>query len=363
MVPKLAKWAKELYVFQRTPSSVAHRGNKATDVKWFNKEVRGSGPGWQRRRAENFNDYISDAPTGEDLIADEWTSMRTFSVLVGKPERIQNIPEYIAKTQAIDLPRQERIRQRVADTLKNRSTAAKLMPRRPGWRKRPAFRDEYLLTFNRPNVYLVDTNGKGINRINKAGPVVAGTEYPIDVLIFGTGFYTPAGDSPAARSNSKIYGRGGKSLDDHWAEGVSTLHGIITPGFPNLFFPGPHQAGASENAVYTLDILSEHIVYLLREAEKSSKDGKAVTIEPDSEATDKWSTECLSRAGVYATLGGCTPGYLNAEGAADKPKSTDETMKAARAAVWGEGMRSYIDILNNWKADSKFQGIKFTPVL
>lgn len=359
-VPQLAKWAKELYVFQRTPSAVDVRNNKETNIEWFNREVRGSGKGWQRRRAENFNSWVSDSPISEDMVADAWTKMRTFSILVGKPEPVIDIPAYIAERQATDLMRQERIRERVDDIVNDKQTAEKLKPWYSGWCKRPTFHDEYLPSFNLNNVHLIDTNGRGVERISTAGPVVGGIEYPVDVLIFSTGFYTPAGDSPAARSNSEIYGRGGASLDSQWKEKVSTLHGIITSNFPNLLFPGPHQSGASANAVYALDWLSEHIVYLLSEAQKASRDGK-IYIEPEVDATEQWATEVLSRAGNYAALAGCTPGYLNAEGAADRPKSQEEMLKGARAALWGTGIADYTNKLEEWKADHKFKGLLFSP--
>lgn len=358
-IPHLARWAKELYVFQRTPSAVDIRNNKATDIEWFKKEVAGSGKGWQRRRSENFNSYISDSPNGQDMVADEWTKMRTFSILVGKPGAITDIPSYVAKARAIDLPRQERIRRRVEESVKDKDTAEKLKPWYAGWCKRPAFHDDYLPTFNRPNVHLIDTDGKGVDKVTADGIVVAGKEYPLDVLIFGTGFYTPAGDSPAARANTKIYGRGGISLDDRWKEKISTLHGIFTKDFPNLFFPGPHQSGGAANAVFALDLLSEHIAWLLGESRKRSKDSR-VYIEPEDQAMEDWAKEIVSRASIYAPLAGCTPGYLNSEGAADKPKTMEETMKGARGAMWGEGVASYIQQISQWRADGKFDGLLLT---
>lgn len=357
-IPHLAQWSKELYVFQRTPSAVDVRANKATDVSWFKKEVSGSGKGWHRRRAENFNAHISDAPTGNDMVRDEWTRMRTFSVLVGKPGKISDIGAYVANAQSIDLPRQERIRQRVDQVVKDKETAQKLKPWYAGWCKRPAFHDGYLETFNRPNVTLVDTQGKGVERATADGLVVAGKEYPVDVLVLSTGFYTPASDSPATRAHSKIFGRNGVSLDDTWSQGISTLHGVITPGFPNLLFPGPHQSGASANAVYMLDVLSEHIVWLLVEAQKRGKDGR-IYVEAESEASETWAQQVASRALVYAPIAGCTPGYLNGEGAADQPKSQEQMAKAARGALWGEGIADYLEQVNAWKASPDLNGVVF----
>lgn len=358
-IPELGKWAKELYVFQRTPSAVDIRNNKATNLEWFDREVRGSGTGWQRRRAENFNLHVCNVDMDTDFVADEWTRMRTFSSVVGTPKRITDIPAFITSTQELDLPRQEKIRKRVDDIVSDKATAENLKPWYSGWCKRPCFHDDYLPTFNRPNVKLVDTNGKGINRVTKSGMVVDGVEYPLDVVIFGTGYYIKGAESPAGKGGFKAYGRGHVDMDDKWGEGVATLQGLITDGFPNFFFCGPNQAGACANVVYTIDVLSEHIVFIIAEALKRSE-GKRAVIEPSITAEEEWVQKIVARAGAFANLAGCTPSYFNAEGEADKPKSDEEIAKAARCAPWGEGIQSYVELIKDWRADGKLDGLIVT---
>lgn len=361
-VPELGKWAQELYIFQRTPSSVDSRGNRATDPEWFNREVRGSGKGWQRRRAENFNLNVSNAPIKLDLVSDEWTRMRTFSCVVGTPNKVSDIPTFLAYSQALDLPRQEKIRKRVEATVRNKETAEKLKPWYSGWCKRPCFHDEYLQTFNRPNVKLVDTQGRGVDKITKIGAVVAGVEYPLDVIIFGTGYYIKGSSSPAGKGGYQVYGKGGLSLDDKWEEGVATLHGIITDRFPNLFFQGPNQAGASANMAYMMDVFSEHITYIISEASKRAKErGGNIYIEPSQGAEEEWAKQITARAGAFAALSGCTPGYMNAEGAADKPKSGEQIAKAVKGAFWGEGIHSFVQVINQWRNEGTLEGLVLEP--
>ncbi|KAJ6005147.1 hypothetical protein N7451_003091 [Penicillium sp. IBT 35674x] len=355
-IPELAKWAKQLVVFQRTPSAVDARNNRVTDTKWFDREVRATGRGWQRRRCANFNAHVSNQQMTQDLVDDEWTRMRTFSIIVGTPTEISDIPSYIQSVHALDIPRQERIRKRVDQVVRDPVTAEKLKPWYSGWCKRPCFHDEYLPTFNRPNVTLVDTNGKGLDSISKAGPVVAGTEYPVDILIYSTGFFTPTGDSPAARAGAKIYGRGGISLDDQWAQGVTTLHGITTDNFPNLFFPGPNQAAASANQVYVLDELSEHIVYVLSEAMKIVGNGRFL-VEANRQAMEEWTKEVISRAAAFAAMNGCTPSYLNLEGGADKARTPEQQLKGVRGVMWGQGIASYVKRLEQWRSSGSLDGL------
>jgi cation diffusion facilitator CzcD-associated flavoprotein CzcO len=67
-VPHLGRHAKQLYVFQRTPSSVDVRGNAPTDPAW----VATLTPGWQKRRMDNFNILVAGGFQDEDLVSDGW---------------------------------------------------------------------------------------------------------------------------------------------------------------------------------------------------------------------------------------------------------------------------------------------------
>ena len=228
--------------------------------------------------------------------------------------------------------------------------------------KRPTFSDEYLQAFNQPNVHLVDTDGKGVDSATATGFVVRGQEYPFDVLVLSTGYVTPSigGGSPAARTGIEIRGRDGKSLDDKWKNhGAATLHGVCSNGFPNLFFTPLSQSAQASNNAFTLDVGTEHAVHIIKEAE--AKVGSGTVVEVSSAAEEAWSLEIMRRAGWFASVMGCTPGYITSEGEALRQSGDPiEMAKKARSGNWTEGMESFIKVLKAYRADGSLQGIEVT---
>lgn len=361
-LPQLAKSAKEVYVFQRTPSAVHWRGLKPTEPEVFKTKIAAK-KGWQKERRMNFQSYLNNAPEPgqENLVGDAWTELRAFSAVMGTPGKIieataEKLGEHVDRMYALDMERAERARALVDEVVKDKGTAAKLKAWYPVWCKRPTFSDDYLDCFNLPNVHLVDTDGKGLSSATKSGLVFEGKEYPLDVLILSTGYRTPAigNGSPAARTGIEIYGRKGRSLEDKWqTEGASTLHGLGTNGFPNLFFVGPTQAASAANFVLTLDIGADHLAYIISEARRKNKRVLEVSVEAEKE----WTMECLKRAAWFSAVAGCTPGYINSEGEAMKPGSSlQERMKLVQAAGWGEGVANYVKILEDWRAAGDLKG-------
>ena len=275
---------------------------------------------------------------------------------------MESIPAHVGSLHALDLPRQQRLRDRVEQTVKDKSTAEKLKAWYPGWCKRPCFYDDYLPTFNLPNVTLVDTDGKGVDCVTENGVMVAGTEYKLDLLILGTGFRAPSEGSPAFRAGMSVTGRDGLSLDKKWTDGIETLHGVISRGFPNLFWPGPRQAGATANQCFVLDNLATHVAYILSESERRATreqlSSQTFTVEPTAEAVEEWSMQILMRAATFAGLSGCTPGYLNRQGEIDRVTDQAARMKAARGAIWGRGILSYLDTLEGWRGQGNMRGLE-----
>jgi hypothetical protein len=209
-------------------------------------------------------------------------------------------------------------------------------------------------------VHLVDTDGKGVDSATASGLVFEGKEYPLDVLILSTGYVTPSigGGSPAVRTGIEIYGRDGKSLDDKWKNhGASTLHGVCSNGFPNLFFAPLSQSGQASNNVFTLDVGTEHIVYIIGKAE--AKAGGNALVEVTSEAEEAWALDIMRRAGWFATVMGCTPGYITSEGEALRQSEDQmEMMKKARGSQWDEGMGSFLKMLQEYRADGSIRGFE-----
>src|SRR5262249_24005711 len=149
-----------------------------------------------------------------------------------------------------DFRKMNQIRARVDAVVKERKTAEALKPWYRQFCKRPTFNDEYLPAFNRPNVTLVDTRGRGVDRITDKGLVFDGVEYEVDCIIFATGF--EVGTAYTRRAGFEVYGRGGKSLTEYWSGGLRTLHGFYSSGFPNCFHMGITQNTVTANFPHML---------------------------------------------------------------------------------------------------------------
>src|SRR6185437_13195537 len=181
-VPHLGEWAKELYVFQRTPSSVDVRGSRETDPDW----VASLEPGWQRRRQDNFNILVAGGDQDEDLVHDGWTDIFRSVTGTAAKEMARKLgrrltgAERAEVTTIVDYRKMNQVRARVDAIVNDPDTAAALKPWYRQFCKRPCFHDEYLQTFNRPNVRLVDTRGKGVERLTATSVVANGRDYPVD---------------------------------------------------------------------------------------------------------------------------------------------------------------------------------------
>ncbi|KAK3937701.1 Pentalenolactone D synthase [Diplogelasinospora grovesii] len=375
-VPHLARWAKEVYVFQRTPSSVTWRGQRPTDPQEWETKIA-SKKGWQMERMLNFNAYLTNSPRQgeENMVGDGWTEIPAYCALLGCPDWdiVEPTPEkigaHVARLYKLDVAATEAKRARVDQIVKDAETAGKMKAWYPTWCKRPTFSDEYLQTFNLPHVHLVDTDGKGVSSATERGLVVAGKEYPLDILILGTGYRTPAvgNGSPARRTGIQVYGRGGNSLDDKWQNhGAATLHGVCSNGFPNLFFMGSTQTASAANFVLALEVHTRHVAHMIAEAERKvagRNDGSRAVVEVTSEAEEAWTVEIMRRAAWFASVMGCTPGYITSEGQRTQvPQDPMEMMKASRAGAWSQGMENFIGLLEEWKKDGSLKGLEITPV-
>jgi cyclohexanone monooxygenase len=277
LVPEVAKWAKELLVFQRTPSSVGVRDQYETPPDYVDTSSRG----WQRARRYNFQALISGMPQDNDDVRDGWTKLTAAITPPASREvtaRLGRDPtkeELRLLAEIYDYGVMNSLRSRVDEVVKDPTTAEALK----GWYrwfcKRPCFHDDYLEAFNRPNVRLIDTKGMGVEKVTENGVIVSGTEYAADCLIFATGF--EAGISYTRLTGFELYGYEGISLSEHWSKGVRTLHGAMTDRFPNCFLMGGNQqSAAAVNAVHLLDEQASHIAYIL----KTVRERKISRVEP-----------------------------------------------------------------------------------
>lgn len=363
-VPELARWVDELYVFQRTPSSVDERGQGLTNPQAW-KQVT-SQKGWQQSRNENWCGMISGHPLKENMVQDRWSESKAYQYLVGglhdKPYTLEEIPKLIESALAADAPRAERVRQRVDETITDdKETAEALKAWYPIWCKRPCFHDEYLPTFNLPHVTLVDTNAKGIESINPQGIVAAGKQYDLDILIWSTGYRSPSakmGD-PSHNTDISITARG-NTLADLWGKhGATTLHGIVTPWMPNLILTGPAQSGVGGNFMYTIDNVARHGAYIITEAMKRAPNPNKATVEACPEAAEAWAGELLGRVTFQSPGSICGPSYFNDE-VAGNSMALEDQFKLARGTVHPLGVLTYMGIIEQWRADDKMEGLQIT---
>jgi cyclohexanone monooxygenase len=349
-VPHLGEWAKELYVFQRTPSSVDVRNNGETDPAWAASLT----PGWQRRRQDNFNILVAGGDQDEDLVHDGWTDIfRSVTATAAKPiaeklgRRLTGAER--AEVMAIaDYRKMNQVRSRVDQLVADPDIAAKLKPWYRQFCKRPCFHDEYLQTFNRPNVHLVDTEGHGVERLTAGGVVANGREYPLDCLIFATGF--EVGTSYTRRAGYDIVGRGGVTLSDHWGEGLRTLHGLTSHGFPNCFFLGFTQTAITISVPQALQEQAAHVAYMVGEARERG----AGVLEPTAAAEAAYVEEVRSLARMGQRFyQECTPGYYNSEGAAHNRAGFFSDM-------YGAGPLRFFQLLAEWRDTGELPGINLS---
>ncbi|MCA0206932.1 MAG: NAD(P)/FAD-dependent oxidoreductase [Proteobacteria bacterium] len=346
VAPLIAESCEHLYVVQRTPVAVAPRGNRPTDPDW----VRSLQPGWQEERRSNFQKLVSGVPQPEDLVDDAWTEI--MKILGAIAFRVAQEGE---KTQAerdlemelADAERMETLRRRVEDQVKDPAVAETLKPWYRFFCKRPTFNDRYLPMFNRPNVSLLDTGGQGVERITADGLVIGGKEYPVDCIIFATGF--EVGTEYTRRAEIEIFGRGGLSLADHWAEDYQTLHGVTAHGFPNLFFMGPAQGPGDVNFLYPADLQARYVARILARALGEG----AEVVEPTEEAVQAYVAHfrevALDNIEFYRE---CTPSYYNNEGDPSK-------YKGFLSQRYGGGFAQYRKMVLDW-LDEGMPGLAFT---
>ncbi|MCC5952535.1 MAG: NAD(P)/FAD-dependent oxidoreductase [Acidimicrobiia bacterium] len=348
-IPHLASAAAELFVFQRTPSSIDVRNNHPIDPDWFATLE----PGWQREWLLNFATLQTGGFAEEDLVKDGWTDIAQ-RIRDRVVEEISNGAEFTPETiaaafEASDDEKMCEIRARVDQIVADPATAEALKPWYRQLCKRPCFHDEYLQAYNEPGVQLVDTDGKGVERIDETGVWVAGRHYELDCLVFASGF--EVGTSYSRRAGYETVGRDGVALSDRWAEGMHTLHGIHVHGFPNLFIVSLTQAAnLISNVTHNLVEAGTTIAAVVAHAEATG----AEEVEVTAEAEQVW-VELVSSGGGMGILGNpdCTPGYYNNEG---KPMGRRERLNSA---AYPAGPVAYFHYIDGWRTSGDFDGLEF----
>jgi len=343
-VPHLAAGARQLFVFQRTPSSIDVRANRPTDPEW----AAGLTAGWQQRRMDNFNILVSGGYQDEDLVNDGWTEIiRNLLILARRHERAGEAasPEAGEMLEIADFQKMNQIRARVDKLIADPVTAEALKPYYRQFCKRPCFHDEYLDAFNRDNVTLVDTAGKGVERITETAVVANGQTYEIDCLIYATGF--EVGTNYTRRSGYELYGKGGVTLTEKWASGVRTLHGFHARDFPNCFIVSNAQSGFTVNFPHMLNEQAKHLAYIIGRCLET----QARRLEASEAAEQAWVDTIKNLAIMREKFQAeCTPGYYNNEG---RPN-----LRAVQNGPYGAGPVAFVKTLEDWRAGGTLEGLE-----
>jgi len=344
-VPPLAAAAEHLYVFQRTPSAVGVRGNRPTDPG-FGAALEA---GWQKARMDNFQAIMLGRSVDTDLVDDGWT--RHYGPVHHPPRHEgMSVADYIRAGEELDFSIMEEHRRRVEEVVTDPAKAAILKPYYRYLCKRPCFHDEYLEAFNKPNVTLIDCPA-GVERVTPRGPVAGGREYPVDCIIYGTGF-EPELTPLYRRAGHEIVGRGGVTLAEKWAPGAASLFGMMIRGFPNLFvMPAPGQQAVvtvnyTQLAVLGGEFIGHTVGLLLK--------NQVAAFDVSAEAEEAWTQKIVdSFVDGSAVMAACTPSRINLEGHPE--------LLNPRNGNYGRGLGdwfAYRQRLEDWLADGRLEGLE-----
>lgn len=333
-ITALAESAGHLYVVQRTPAAVEARNNRSTDPDWW-KSWRH--PGWWEERARNFDGFSVGEPQQKDLVADGWTTSWAKFADAARASGEQGTDDAVSIQQRVDYEKMGAIRARIEQIVDDPDTAEALKPYYNWFCKRPLFHDGYYEVFNRPNVTLVDTKGKSLDRITENAIEFEGQSYEVDCIIYASGFEAAA---PSNRSGGfTLTGKGGMTIEEHWKDGMRTLHGMFVHGFPNLgIIHGIKQAATTWNGTYILTKHTHHFIDLVRRC----RDQGVAVFEATTAAEDAWLGELAEKATAdLEFLADCTPGYINNEG--------QNLGEAIYSSTYGPGVFEYLRVLERWR--------------
>jgi cyclohexanone monooxygenase len=307
-------------------------------------------PGWQQRWLENFTANQTGGMAEEDLVMDGWTDLarRIRDRIMTLPPEDFTPEKMLEAYEDSDLEKMEEIRARIDTIVEDPDTAQDLKAWYRQLCKRPCFHDEYLQAYNEPGTHLVDTDGKGVERITETGVVAAGREYEVDCIIYASGF--EVGTEYTRRAGYDMTGRDGVKLSEYWAEGMRTKHGIHVHGFPNAFIVQPTQGGnLISNVPHNLTESGRTIATIIRHA----LDGGFDRVEVTKEAEDAWIELLLTGGGRMLGSPDCTPGYYNNEG-------VDPGPAAALYSGYPAGASAFFAYLDRWRTSGEFEGLAFS---
>jgi cyclohexanone monooxygenase len=290
-IPLIAEQAKHLYVFQRTPHYTVPAHNAALSPE-YRTAVKAHYPQMRARAWQMPNGLDFDLNPGSAVEATpaerqceyerRWayggvTFMGAYSDLLASKEANDTAAEFV--------------RNKIRETVRDPKLAELLSPRYVIGCKRLCVDTDYWVTFNRENVTLVDVREMPIAAITQRGIQVGSREYPLDAIVFATGFDAMTG----ALLRIDIRGAGGATLRAKWGEGPKAYLGLAMAGFPNLFtITGPGSPSVLTNMLPSIEQHVEWIAQCL--AHLRSRDLRRV--EARQAAEEAWVAHVAEVAGT-----------------------------------------------------------------
>jgi cyclohexanone monooxygenase len=169
----------------------------------------------------------------------------------------------------------------------------------------------------------------------------------LDCIIFATGF--EVGTAYTRRAGFEIYGRDGKTLTEYWANGLKTLHGFYSSGFPNCFHMGITQNAVTANFPHMLEEQARHITEVIQH----TKEHEARSLEPTPEAEAEWVATIREKQEITRPfLQECTPGYYNNEG------GRLDNGGGFLGEIYGGGPLEFHDLIRKWRSDGQLKGMQ-----
>ncbi|MDQ2636465.1 MAG: NAD(P)/FAD-dependent oxidoreductase [Actinomycetota bacterium] len=349
--PHVANSAKATYLIQRTPTIVLPRDNSPTDEEWFVSQE----PGWQEKRWANFEAQMLGVPVEVKIVEDEWTRVWGIPPLEAPDDgTTPDMDAYLRRVEENDIAQMERVRARVDEVVKDPALAESLKPWYATHCKRPGFNDEYLQAFNRPNVHLLDTDGRGPEAITENGIVFDGKEYEVDIIVYATGFEAVV--TPDRSGGFDVIGCDGLTLAQAWKQRVRSVHGIQTHGFPNMYIVGGlRQTAVTVNNTYAFTYQARHIAKTI----KQLYDDGVVKIDITESAVQEWCDVMDEKVGQVfnaEAVQACTPGYFNNEGDFDASTGDFEHGRPIWVDAYGGGTFEYQGLLAKWRETKEYEG-------
>jgi cation diffusion facilitator CzcD-associated flavoprotein CzcO len=283
-IPEISQQARQLVVFQRTANYCVPARNGKVDPELV-KSRKTDYAGVVQRIRESFfgqehyfipKSVLETTPEEREREFDRMWDAGGFAFWLA------NYQDMFFDQKANDLCA-DYIKRKIRNTVKDPAVAEKLIPKGHAYgTKRQPLDTNYYETFNKDCVLLVDAATDGpIEEITEAGIRAGGKEYPLDIIVFATGFDAMTG--PLKALNLK--GRGGLTLDDVWKDGPRTYLGVSVAGFPNFFtITGPQSPSVLSNMPVSIE---QHVEWITDCIDYMRRSGKT-TIDAVPQAQDEW---------------------------------------------------------------------------